>query len=171
MGNERAFRHIIERYSPGVYSTVVRMLGEGFEAKEVSHDVFFRFHNALDTLDDETNVPGYLHRIAVNLSLNALKNRKKWYQRFERLDSVPHPLEPAIDRIPEAESNECMSVIQEAIQHLPAKLRAVAVLRLVQEFSTKETADMLEIPIGTVLSRLSRAQSKLRTTLAPYIEE
>ena len=171
LGNESAFRQIIERYSSGVCLTVVRMLGEGVEATEVSHDVFLRFYKALDIIDDDTNVPGYLHRIAINLSLNAIKRRKKWYQRFTSIDSI-HPFsEPKVDQIPKAETNECMGIIQEAIQQLPTKLRAVAVLRLVQEFSTKETAEILDIPVGTVLSRLSRAQTKLRTQLAPYIEE
>ena len=171
MGNERAFRQIIERYSPGVCTTVDRMLGDGIEATEVSHDVFLRFYKALDTIEDDVNVPGYLHRIAINLSLNALKRKKKWYQRFTSLDAIQPFSEPKVDEIPKAETNECMRVIQVAIQQLPTKLRTVAVLRLVQEFSTKETAEILDIPVGTVLSRLSRAQTKLRTQLTPYIEE
>ena len=171
MGNESAFRQIIERYSPGICSTVARMLGEGIEATEVSHDVFLRFYKVLDTIDDDLNLPGYLHRIAVNLSLNELKRKKKWYQRFTSIDSILPISEPKIDQAPKAETNECMRIIEDAIQHLPPKLRAVAVLRLVQEFSTKETAEILDIPVGTVMSRLSRAQTKLRTQLAPYIEE
>ena len=171
IGNEGAFRELIKRYSPGICSTVARMLGKGIEATEVSHDVFLRFYKALDTVDDDTNVPAYLHRIAVNLSLNELKRKKKWYQRFTSIDSMLPTSEPKVDQAPKAETNECMRVIEDAIQRLPPKLRAVAVLRLVQEFSTKETAEILDIPVGTVLSRLSRAQTKLRTQLAPYIEE
>ena len=171
MGNEGAFRELIKRYSPRICTTVARMLGKGIEATEVSHDVFLRFYKALDTVDDDTNVPAYLHRIAVNLSLNELKRKKKWYQRFTNIDSMLPTSEPKVDQAPKAETNECMRIIEDAIQRLPPKLRAVAVLRLVQEFSTKETAEILDIPVGTVLSRLSRAQTKLRTQLAPYIEE
>ena len=102
------------------------------------------------------------------MSLNAEKNGINVLQASTQC--YPSS-EPKIDQVPKAETNECMRVVHEAIQHLPPKLRAVAVLRLVQEFSTKETADILDIPAGTVLSRLSRAQSKLRAALAPYIEE
>ncbi len=170
-GDARAFRLIIERYAPGVSSTVVRMLGDSVDAKAIAHDAFLRFYNVLDTLNNDINIPGYLHRIAINLSLNELKRRKKWYQRFTSLDAAYHFPSAPIDNITTTETQEQQQAIKQAMLKLPDKLRAVAVLRLVQEFSTKETAAMLDIPVGTVMSRLSRAQSKLRKTLAPYIEE
>lgn len=171
MGDEQAFRIIVERYSPRIISTVTHMLGPGLESSEVSHDVFTRFYHALDSLNEEVCLSAYLHRIAVNLSLNVLKRRKKWYQRFSSLDAMAPNKEPLLDPIPRAETNDYIAIIHKAIQQLQPKLRAVAVLRLVQEFSTKETAEMLEIPVGTVLSRLSRAQARLRIMLEPYIEK
>ncbi len=171
MGDERAFRQIVERHSPRITSIIVHMLGTDLESAEVSHDVFFRFYNALGSLEGEVNLSAYLHRIAVNLSLNVLKRRKRWYQRFLSLDTVHSNAEPALNVTPSAEMDDSIAFVHEAIQRLQPKLRAVAVLRLVQEFSTRETALMLNIPVGTVLSRLSRAQAKLRIMLEPYIED
>ena len=158
MGNEGAFRQIIERYSPGICTTVARMLGEGIEATEVSHDVFLRFYKVLDTIDADINLPGYLHRIAVNLSLNELKRRKRWYQRFTSIDTMLPFSEPKVNPSSKTETNECMRVIEDAIQRLPPKLRAVAVLRLIQEISTKETAEILDY------SRWNRIVSPLQGT-------
>ena len=67
--------------------------------------------------------------------------------------------------------NERQEIVQDAIQKLEPKFRAVIVLRLIKGYSTDETAEILSIPMGTVLSRLSRAQKKLKEKLVPFIEE
>ena len=170
-GGQNAFRMLVDRYHTKVLSTVTHVLGKNDETRQVGHDVFVRFYKALDTLPDDTNVPGYLHKIAVNLSLNALKRRTKWHQRFTSLDGVKPHHEPTDEGTSHLESKDHATFVHAAIQHLPPKLRAVVVLRLVQEFSTQETASMLQIPEGTVMSRLSRAQAKLRSILKPYIKE
>lgn len=171
-GDAAAFRMLVERYAPRIAPTVIHMLGVGAEADEIGQEVFVRFYQALGQFRGETSLEGYLHRIAVNLSLNALKLMKRWHQRFISWEAVsPYLAEPLDEAEPALEAREHVALVHHAIQRLRPKLRAVAVLRLIQEHSTRETADLLNIPVGTVLSRLSRAQAQLRTMLKPYLEE
>ena len=69
-----------------------------------------------------------------------------------------------------SENKENRDLIQNAIQNLTPKFRSVIVLRLIEGYSTQETASLLKIPIGTVLSRLTRAQKKLKEMLSPIME-
>jgi RNA polymerase sigma-70 factor (ECF subfamily) len=81
------------------------------------------------------------------------------------------PIEEVYD-LPDIKANaqhdEEREMVQRAIQKLEGKFRSVLVLRLIDGYSTEETAEILHIPVGTVLSRLSRAQKKLKELLAPY---
>jgi RNA polymerase sigma-70 factor (ECF subfamily) len=69
------------------------------------------------------------------------------------------------------DSSEKRQLIQQALQALQPAFRAVVVLRLIEGYSTRETADLLNLPLGTVLSRLARAQRKMRDWLLPYIDD
>jgi RNA polymerase sigma-70 factor (ECF subfamily) len=69
-----------------------------------------------------------------------------------------------------AENKEEKEMIHKAIQKLNPKFRSVIILRLIRGYSTQETADILKIPLGTVLSRLTRAQKKLKEILSPILE-
>jgi RNA polymerase sigma-70 factor (ECF subfamily) len=142
------------------------MLGPDAEAEDVGQEVFIRFFESLHRYRGEASVATYLTRIAMNLSLNAIKSRKRRQWRFLSRDVTQRTwTEPAIEGEAVVESNEQASQIQGALSQLPAKHRAVVVLRLMEGYSTRETADLLDIPLGTVLSRLARAQEKLRTLL------
>lgn len=171
-GDVAAFRLLVERYEGRVFTTVVGMLGRGDEVDDVAQETFIRFYETLERFRGEASVGTYLTRIAMNLSLNAIKHRKRWTARFlstEFIIGTRH--EAAVDSIPGAEQSEQRERIRKAVDTLEPKLRAVVVLRMVDEYSTRETADILGVPLGTVLSRLSRAQAKLRRVLGPYYNE
>ncbi|HET6569612.1 MAG TPA: RNA polymerase sigma factor [Rhodothermales bacterium] len=171
-GDVAAFRLLVERYEGRVFTTVVGMLGRGDEVDDVAQETFIRFYETLERFRGEASVGTYLTRIAMNLSLNAIKRRKRWTARFlstEFIIGTRH--EAAVDSIPGAEQSEQRERIRKAVDTLEPKLRAVVVLRMVDEYSTRETADILGVPLGTVLSRLSRAQAKLRKVLGPYYNE
>jgi RNA polymerase sigma-70 factor (ECF subfamily) len=108
----------------------------------------------------------YLTRIAINLSLNELKRRKRRRSRFSEKPS--DEMADVMDN-PERELyNDEKEIVQRAIQQLEPKFRSVVVLRMIEGYTTKEAADILKIPVGTVLSRLTRAQMKLSERLTPY---
>ncbi len=165
-GNDSAFRELILRYESIVAATVIGMLGNCAEMDDVGQEVFIRFYNSIDNFRGESSVGTYLTRIAINLSLNELKRRKRHNLFFSR------PSEAGIDMADNNENNsyhEKKEIVHAAIQKLNAKHRSVIVLRMIDGYSTRETATILKIPSGTVLSRLARAQIKLKEILAPYI--
>ncbi|MDB4883664.1 MAG: hypothetical protein JWL95_2430 [Gemmatimonadetes bacterium] len=171
-GDDDAFRALVVRYEPVVAATVIGMLGRGADAEDAGQETFIRFHDALDRFREESTLKTYLVRIAMNLSLNALKRRRRGELRFVSRDDVRHTLaEPAVEPASMDEADERRSMVRSAIAGLAPKQQAVIVLRVLQSLSTRETAEALGVPEGTVLSRLSRAIEELRATLAPYMKD
>ncbi len=171
-GDEQAFRNLVERYESTVAATVIGMLGAGPEAEDVGQETFIRFYRALHQFRGEAAVGTYLTRIAINLSLNALKRRRRRRLYLFSRDEPMHPVrEPAVDERRPLEDGIDGAVLQHALHTLSPPFRSVVVLRLVEGYSTRETAEILGIPTGTVLSRLARAQRKLRAVLAPWFRD
>lgn len=170
-GDTAAFRALVERYEDLVAATVTGMLGPGPEAEDIGQRTFIRFYQALDQYRGDGGVAPYLTRIAVNLSHNALKRRKRQQQRFLSRDAEQHVPEPPVEGERELQRFDQKEWVQRALHQLSPKHRTVVVLRLINGYSTRETAELLDIPLGTVLSRLHRAQKKLKTLLAPYLQD
>ena len=171
-GDRRAFRLLVERYEEEVAATVVAMLGPTAEVDDVVQEAFIRFYQTLDRFRGEAAVSTYLKRIAINRALDALRRRKRFLGRFRSRDDETYPApDPSIDEDGRVEARERARLVHQAIEALPPKHRAVVVLRMIEGYSTEETAEMLGIPYGTVLSRLSRAHAKLKELLQPFIEE
>ncbi len=169
-GNDAAFRILVERHQGAVASVVIGMLGAGDDADDVGQETFIRFHKSMDQFRGDASLSTYLRRIAMNLSLNALKRRKRSWTRFISRDQAPDAVnEPAIEPA-DPEQKERTSKINAAVATLNDKHRAVVVLRLIDGLSTNETADILGIPPGTVMSRLSRSVAELKTLLTPYVQ-
>ena len=170
-GDHGAFRLLVLRYEPAVAATVVGMLGRGDDADDVGQETFIRFHAALDRFRGEASVKTYLQRIAVNLSLNALKRRRRFHVRFLSRDEpreAPLP-EPSASLTGEMDAREAQAAVRAAIDRLAPKHRPVVVLRMIEGYSTRETAGILGVPEGTVLSRLARAMKQLETYLEPWV--
>ena len=170
-GDRQAFRALVERFEHDVAATVVAMLGPGAEVDDVVQEVFIRFYEALPQFRGEAKVSTYLKRIAINRSLDELRRRKRTLARFlSRDDASASVPEPGAEGDDEVDRRERRALVHRAIGSLPPKHRAVVVLRLIEGYSTEETAEMLGVAYGTVLSRLNRARNKLRTVLKPYLE-
>jgi RNA polymerase sigma-70 factor (ECF subfamily) len=169
-GDDRAFGVLVDRYEGAVAATVIGMLGRGDEAEDVGQETFIRFHRSLRSFRGESSLKTYLVHIAMNLSINALRRRRRALLRFvDEDDAAESTPEPRVGPAGELDANELQAVVQDAVARLGEKHRAVVVLRLFHEYSTRETAQMLGVPEGTVLSRLSRAMKELETQLAPYV--
>jgi len=165
-GDDAAFQRLVERYADQVAGVVVGMLGAGPEADDVGQETFIRFYEALDQFRGEASVGTYLTRIAINQALKASRRRTAWYRRF--LPSTEAP-EPARDDRGAHDAQERIELVRHALQQIDEKHRAVVVLRMLEGYSTKETAALLGVPEGTVMSRLSRGLDKLEPILAPLI--
>ncbi|MFH1568709.1 MAG: RNA polymerase sigma factor [Gemmatimonadota bacterium] len=171
-GDEDAFRALLNRYEAQVAATAIGMLGPGPDAEEVGQDTFIRFHQSLSRFRGESSLGTYLTRIAINLSLNAAKRRQRARARFWSRDREEDPPpEPAVDGRETVERAAREALVRQAIQELKPEHRAVVVLRLVDGCSTRDTAQLLGIPEGTVLSRLSRALASLKSILEPRMAD
>jgi RNA polymerase sigma-70 factor (ECF subfamily) len=168
-GEQQAFSEIIRRYKGKIASTIFGMLGRCDEADDIGQEVFIRFYKSINNFRGESALGTYLTRIAINLSLNEIKRRKlRSFLSFEKLIEEGKDI---MDIDAKSSLDENKEIIQQAIQKLSSKYRSVLVLRLIDDYSTEETAKILNLPVGTVLSRLARAQIKLREYLKPYLSE
>lgn len=169
-GNTEAFSVIVNRYRQQVARAVIGMLGNTAEADDVGQEVFIRFYKSIEQYRGESSLSTYLTRIGINLSLNALKKQKKHriFQSF-KTDNNDKKTYNTLEQKAVADDNfskkDNQELVQLALTHLDPKFRSIIVLRMLEGYSTKETAETLDLPTGTVLSRLSRAQEKLKTEL------
>lgn len=168
-GDLTAFEALVKRYEPRVAATVIGMLGHCQVADDVGQEVFVRLYKYLKSFREDASLATYLTRIAINLSLNELKRRKRRQLLFGDSEGDLTGTDGALEESIEQRENQ--RLVQQAIQRLEPAFRSVVVLRLIEGYSTEETARLLNIPLGTVLSRLSRAQKKLRTLLTPFMQE
>lgn len=163
LGNMSAFKTLVLRYEGKVAGIVKSMLGDAPEAVDVGQEVFIRFYESLDKFKGESSLGTYLVRIAINLSLNEIQRKKRKNIFFRPLEAGYH-----------VKSDESKADIREMVQYEIAKLdtdfRLVVTLRMIEGYSTEETAKILDVPMGTVLSRLSRAQKKLKEVLSQHIK-
>jgi RNA polymerase sigma-70 factor (ECF subfamily) len=148
-----------------VAATVIGMLGHCPEAEDVGQETFVRFYQSLKKFRGESSVGTYLTRIAINLSLNELRRRQ--YRRTRFFSRAEVGMEDFPDKHDRNQSKELKDIVHTGIQKLDPKHRSVIVLRLINGYSTQETAQILKLPAGTVLSRLARAQMKLKEILTP----
>ncbi len=165
-GNMGAFTEFVHRFEKTVSAVVIGMLGKSFEAEEIAQDVFIRFYKTASNFRKESGIKTYLSRIAINLSLNEIKRRKRYNQKYVSLTQGVNEID---DKNPVIENYEIKEFIEKALITLEPKKRSVVVLRLIEGRTTEETAKILNLPVGTVLSRLYRAERELRKLLKGYI--
>jgi len=168
-GDEQAFREIVRRLEGRVAATVIGMLGPGPEADDVGQEAFVRLYRALPKFRGDSTLASYVTRIAINLCRNEWQRRKRRSDIFVRDESshsenVPGPAGDA-ESLPERD------LVRRALLQLSSEYREVIVLRLMDGFSTREAAGILDVPEGTLTSRLARGQMKLRAILEPMLKE
>ena len=169
-GDRKAFRLLVDKYQQQVAMTVVSMLGPSSEVDDIVQETFIKCYHSLNRFRGESSFLTYLKRIAINKSLDALRRRKRFLGRFlSRDDENKQIPEPTFESEYSYERTEQAQLVHAAIRELAPNHRAVLVLRMIEGYSTEETAEMLELPYGTVLSRLSRAQKKLKEILTPLM--
>ncbi len=159
-GDAEAFGQIVRKYRLLVAKTVIGMLGNRADAEDTGQEVFIRFYRSMHHYKGDASLGTYLTRIAVRLSLNELKRRKM--RNWTNLEEKHDPVYADKSSFEQADRVEW---VEKALALLDEKHRVVVILRMIQGFSTQETAALLHLPVGTVLSRLARAQEKLKPIL------
>ncbi len=169
-GDAFAFEQIIHRYEGQVAATVIGMMGRCPEAEDVGQETFIRLHAYLHKYRGDAALGTYIVRIAINQSLKALKRRKRQRQRFVRYDQEAERLsEPVVKGEEAIAGRERARLVHRALEEISPAQRAVVTLRMLDGYSTRETAAILNIPEGTVMSRLSRGLEQLEKLLGPLL--
>ena len=167
-GRQSAFNQLVIRHQRRIYTITRRMSGNHDDADDLAQEAFLAAYRALERFDERKSFIAFLSRIAINLSINHLRRRKRW-RRIETRHS--EEAEQAViggagagaDR--QMERDQMMVRLREAIAALPPEQKAVLALQVDQEMSYREIAETLRISPGTVMSRLSRARARLRRKL------
>lgn len=163
-GDKLAFGTIVDRYRKMVARTVRGMLGDSVYAEDIGQEVFIKLFYSLSEFRGEAKLSTYIQKIAINLTLNEIKRRKRFLSMFNHQANNEMPEFDLADPDSE-EKREAKEIVNKALMCLDPKFRIIVTMRLLQGYSTKETAGILGIPLGTVLSRLARAQEQLKNIL------
>lgn len=163
-GDKSSFGEIVNRYKSMVARTVKGMLGDTVFSEDIGQEVFIKLYHSLSGFRGEAKLSTYIQKIAVNLTLNELKRRKRFFSMFSyKGDDEMYEIDlPGDDAEGKRDARE---IVNKALMALDPKFRVIVAMRMLQGYSTKETAEILELPLGTVLSRLSRAQEQLKDIL------
>ena len=167
-GETDAFETLIRRHQKTIYNLAYRMLGDYDEAAEISQETFLSAYRAIGNFRGDANFSTWLYRIALN---HATTRRKTLTTRQQRTVPMENS-EPASDPNPgppeSMEKKEIRQRVQQALNRLEPEDAAVILLRDLQDVPYEEVARVLEVPIGTVKSRLHRARQALKSELASY---
>ncbi|HEX9330735.1 MAG TPA: sigma-70 family RNA polymerase sigma factor [Anaerolineales bacterium] len=161
-GERNAFNELIRIYAQGVMNVIYRMCGDAQIAEDAAQETFIQAWLHLSSYRLQTSLRSWLYRIAVNAATDILRKEKRILPNaLEDLQlKDPQPGPEAI-----LSQGERTALVQKAILSLPDISRAVLVLREYEEMSYHEIADALDIPIGTVMSRLNYARKLLKDKL------
>jgi RNA polymerase sigma-70 factor (ECF subfamily) len=173
-GDHAAFEQLVRQESPRLYHVLLRLLRDEDETRSVMQETFLQAYQRLDTFRGEAKVTTWLYAIGINQARSALRKRRRT-DTLEEQDI--ERLQPAFERgmyaqpvaawnpQQQAERSERQALVRAAIDRLPPDYRTVVILRDLEELSTAETAQILEISEGAVRVRLHRARQALRALL------
>ena len=166
-GDQKSYEILVKRYQKRVHRLAQRLVRDADAADDVAQEAFIRAYYALSRYEQGRNFYFWLSRIAVNLALNHLSREK----RLVALPEDDTNLDPALSTDPtaEADASQLKVRIGEAIEKLPLHQRSVLLLRAQEGLSYQEIARNLDISIGTVMSRLSRARQALKELLGDTV--
>lgn len=164
-GNRAAFSELVQQNQRGVVNLVYRLSGDPVFAEDIAQDAFIRAWEKLHTYRPAAPFRNWVYRIATNAALDALRRKKEQVDIDAVVIHAPgNGLEQKI------ENKQRDETIRQAVLSLPLASRSVIILREYQDLSYQEIADTLEIPLGTVMSRLNYARTTLRSVLSELLE-
>ena len=177
-GDATAYRGIVEKYQGRVYSMVYGMVRNREDARDLTQEAFVKAYNNLDSFRLESSFYTWLYRIAMNLAIDFIRKRQRqgttsYEEAIATRDGdggiaeVHHEDDPR--RL--LERKRLYGRIMDAMEKLPADQRQAILLRELEGLSYKEIADVMDIPEGTVMSRLFYARKKLQKVLGHLRDE
>jgi RNA polymerase sigma-70 factor, ECF subfamily len=180
-GDQRAFKLLVERYQRKVFAVALGMLKDKEEARDVSQEAFVKVYKYLEHFKGDSSFYTWLYRITVNICIDVIRRRgsgRGEHVEFDETEAFDSPdaqigaLGSRLGTNPQKSAlrRELAQKIQEALEQVPEKHRAILLLREVEGLSYEDLARTLEIPKGTVMSRLFHARTKVQKILSEYLE-
>ncbi|HZC22864.1 MAG TPA: sigma-70 family RNA polymerase sigma factor [Candidatus Binatia bacterium] len=183
-GSEAAYVWLIGEFQQPVYGLVYRMVNDPADAADTTQDVFLKVFRGMKHFHGESSLKTWIYRIA----LHEAANRRRWWFRHKAKETSIDPAEsetpgaaenalqvaladPADSPFDSLAHREVQQRVEQELRKVPEPYRTTLILRDLEEMSYEEIAEILEVSLGTVKSRLTRGRDALRQRLAPYVRE
>ena len=166
-GDQLAWEQIVRLYWRKVFNVAYKFVGKHDQAEDLTQDIFLKIFKSLDTFDRRANFQTWIISISRNLCIDHYRSVRKERQTIARdIDSSDlQPATPERGPYAQAEHQDLRAQLRQALEALPITLRTAVVLRDLQELSYQEIADRLNLPEGTVKSRINRGRLELARQL------
>jgi len=165
-GDRNAFGELVRRHYQGVVLIVTRMCGDTGLAEDATQEAFLRAWVNLPSFRPKGSLRNWLYRIAINAALDMLRRKPEETLEDEEMLAIPDqgagPETTLIEK-------EQVALLLQAVKSLPEASRSVLVLREYGGLSYQEIASVLDVPVGTVMSRLNYARNRLRESMKIYL--
>lgn len=164
------FDAVFEQYGDRIYGLAYRLMGNKEDAMDISQEVFIKIFRNLETFRGDSSLSTWIYRIVYNTCIDELRKRKMKVKIISMSyeQGVTSDDNGALDEI--CEADELKKTIQQALYKLDDEQRAIVVMRDIYGLSYADIADILQCPLGTVKSRLSRARLALKELLKDHME-
>jgi RNA polymerase sigma-70 factor (ECF subfamily) len=179
MADREAFAQEAMQFAPQLYNAALRMTRNRSDAEDLVQETYLRAYRGYGNFEEGTNLRAWLFRILTNTYINSYRSKQRRVQEtdlndvedlylYRRIANVDLASRSAEDTLFELFTDD---EVKAALESLPESFRLPVLLADVEEFSYKEIAEMLSIPIGTVMSRLHRGRKAMHKALADYATE
>jgi len=171
-GNQKAFEKLVLKYQKRVYYSIRKMVLDHDDANDIVQDTFVKAYLNLNRFDQRFPFYSWLFRIAINTTINfqtKISRRKKIFPDLNE-NEIQQCILSNNNQLKDVLQNELNRKVVKALEKLPLDQRVVFILKTSEGLSYQEISEQLDISIGTVMSRLSRARTKLRELLQYYLE-
>ena len=162
-GDRDAFGELVEQYRDNVYRLAYRMCGNAYDADEAAQEAFVAAWRALPNFRGDAKFSTWLYRLTTNAAIDVMRREKRHQtvgdgEMVDLADDADSPQETV-------ERTEQQEAVQKALATLSEEYREVLLLRYMEELDYAEIAEVLQLPSGTVKSRINRAKAALKTAL------
>jgi RNA polymerase sigma-70 factor (ECF subfamily) len=176
--DHQAFKHLVDQYQDLVLNACYNLIGNRQDAEDVAQEVFLQVYKSAQTFRHEAKISTWLYRIAVNRSLNFIRDHKRfgWLRNLssllegeqQRVGEMPAPDSDRPDMA--LQKSEQNVIVQREIDSLPEKQRAAFVLHTYEGLSYQEIAEVLQLSLSSVESLIHRAKLNLQKRLLRYLK-
>jgi RNA polymerase sigma-70 factor (ECF subfamily) len=180
-GSETAYTWLIGEFHQPIYSLVYRIVNDPSDAADTTQEVFLKVFRGMKHFHGESSLKTWIYRIA----LHEAANRRRWWFRHKAQETAIEPVEaegcefthedwltdPSESPFDNFAHEEVRAAVEKAVHDVPEPFQSALILRDLEEMSYEEIAEVLQISLGTVKSRITRGRNALRKRLAAYVRE